>query len=47
LVDASADTNVLAEFLIELNRFYAELTGGDELVIREGRIPVVPVGAVA
>lgn len=40
LVDADVDQQLMAEFLTELAKLYAELSGGDEMVIREGKIPV-------
>jgi hypothetical protein len=30
----------MADFLAELARLYAELSDGDELVIRDGKVPV-------
>ncbi len=43
LVDEDLDANLFAEFLAELARFYTELSGGDELVIREGMVPSRPL----
>ncbi len=40
VVDEDINADLFAEFMTELSKFYAELSGGDELVIREGKIPV-------
>ncbi len=40
IVDVSVDRDLLAEFLAELASVYRELSNGDELVIRQGKIPV-------
>lgn len=40
IFDASVDEERMAGFLGELAEFYFELSGGDELVIRQGKIPV-------
>ena len=45
IVDDSVDPTELAGFLAELSAIYSELSDGDELVIREGKVPVgVEVG---
>lgn len=40
IVDADVDQTLMADFLAELARLYAELSDGDELVIRDGKVPV-------
>jgi RNA polymerase sigma factor (sigma-70 family) len=40
IVDADINIDLLADFLTELSSLYSDLSGGDELVIREGKIPV-------
>lgn len=39
IIDSSVDVKKLAKFLGELAELYGELSNGDELVIRDGRIP--------
>ena len=39
VVDSSVDADQMAKFLAELAEVYGELSSGDELVIKEGRIP--------
>jgi DNA-directed RNA polymerase specialized sigma24 family protein len=38
IVDSSVDSDLLARFLSELAALYSELTGGDELIIKEGKV---------
>jgi hypothetical protein len=40
LVDSDVDPQTLAAFFAELSAIYSDLSDGDELVIREGKIPV-------
>jgi len=40
VVDADVDPDLLVGFLVELASFYFEISGGDDLVIREGKIPI-------
>lgn len=46
LVDSDVDKELFAEFLAELASLYSELSGGDELIIRDGKTPA-PVEVTA
>jgi hypothetical protein len=39
VLDADVDVVLLAQFLAELNSLYGALSAGDELVIRDGKVP--------
>jgi hypothetical protein len=41
IIDSDVDPEVMAEFFAELSSIYAELSDGDELIIREAKLPVV------
>jgi cellobiose-specific phosphotransferase system component IIA len=41
LVDLSIDSTLAADLLAEVSACYSELSGGDELVIRDGKVPVL------
>jgi hypothetical protein len=46
VVDSEVDQDLLAEFLAELSGIYSELSGGDELIIVEGKLPVAEEACV-
>lgn len=40
ICDSDVSPEILAEFLAELSSVYSEISGGDELIIQDGKLPV-------